>query len=390
MAAFLVFIAAFAAGLNLRLIVNNILISANRGASPAAADSRMEAAKKITGGAGKITFKDLTARAKDVFTGGQKLPLQDLFYFNMSFMFKNLGTLAFLALPFFANPLLNLIPGVPALGLGFSTSFLFYSFYSGWVLNKIYKANLRDSSGRVAQPKEIADKTPRPRDKDLSVWQVLKTKESVIAYTIAMTLGVMHEIVVSSGYSSKLNELLSYSDYANLLVGTFLYVPLFLGRAFWNIALMRMSQGSTYILSSLCSLLGTVLMASYHSSAAILTAGAALASLGLSNFFGQMYSNITEKHLAFRRQVVLILTTTMPLGAILAVPAIKLMKNPDISNAAFIYALAALVISLLILPSMVRNSSIYKYFAQFFKPLPAVPQDKENTEEAGTKSYPAT
>ena len=59
-------------------------------------------------------------------------------------MYKNVGTLAFLASPYLINHGIQLATGVD-LGLDYSISFPMYAGYSGWVAWKVWRAKLRDA-----------------------------------------------------------------------------------------------------------------------------------------------------------------------------------------------------------------------------------------------------
>lgn len=70
--------------------------------------------------------------------------MKDIVLYNLSFVYKNVGTLAFLASPYLINHGIQLATGVN-LGLDYSISFPIYAGYSGWVAWKVWRAKLRDA-----------------------------------------------------------------------------------------------------------------------------------------------------------------------------------------------------------------------------------------------------
>lgn len=131
-----------ATGTNITRFVQNILISANRGKIVPADSFKKKAVKP--GMAAEIpNFSYLARRAKEVakFHKGE---VRDGALFQTASMFKNLGTMAFLAYPWLVNETSQLLFGVNP-GLDFSASYVPYTLWAGWSAWKLSKTAYKDA-----------------------------------------------------------------------------------------------------------------------------------------------------------------------------------------------------------------------------------------------------
>ena len=129
----------------LKQLVSNMLIRANRG--EVILDDAKEAVKKsVTEFTAKEKegFAQMGVRLKEFFTKKSDVSLKDVVLYNLSFVYKNVGTLAFLASPYLINEALSLAAGVD-LGIDYSISFPIYAAYSSVVAWKVWRAKLRDA-----------------------------------------------------------------------------------------------------------------------------------------------------------------------------------------------------------------------------------------------------
>lgn len=129
----------------LKQLVSNMLIRANRG--EVILDAAKTAVKKSQTeftAMEKQGFKRIGERLKEFFTKKSDVSLKDVVLYNLSFVYKNVGTLAFLASPYLINHGIRLATGVD-LGLDYSISFPIYAVYSGAVAWKVWRAKLRDA-----------------------------------------------------------------------------------------------------------------------------------------------------------------------------------------------------------------------------------------------------
>ena len=129
----------------LKQLVSNMLIRANRGevilsdAKKAVEKSETEFTEQEKKG-----FAQMGLRLKEVFTNKSSVSLKDIVLYNLSFVYKNIGTLAFLASPYLINHGIKLLTGTD-LGIDYSISFPLYAVYSGAVAWKVWRAKLRDA-----------------------------------------------------------------------------------------------------------------------------------------------------------------------------------------------------------------------------------------------------
>lgn len=434
----------------LKQLVSNLLIRANRGEVilNAAKDALKTAETEMTV-AEKQGFAKLGERVKEFFTKKSEVSLKDIVLYNLSFVYKNVGTLAFLASPYLINHGIQLATGVD-LGLDYSISFPIYAGYSGWVAWKVWRAKLRDAysaknleqSQKMLQgtldagakvlgeatenvPSVVIDDVARGFKDSLDAWVfanvkidsskksgdlykaakaelfsglekqlsekynipadrmnslVHKVKHSVAvqentlgnmgkmlkapgvaALASAMTLATIHEFVISSSFATSMKSLISQGEFANFLIACSLYLPFIVGRLGGNVVSRRISPDTMYILCSGLSALGTGMMATAGDSVTQTIAGAAVASLGVGNFFTQMYDYIMNRYPKQNRELSSILALTMAIGGLGAIPAgyFASMSGAGVPLD-LLYAGTMLGASLLLTPGMMKNSSLIK------------------------------
>lgn len=434
----------------LKQLVSNLLIRANRGEVILnAAKDALKTAETEMSVAEKQGFAKLGERVKEFFTKKSEVSLKDIVLYNLSFVYKNVGTLAFLASPYLINHGIQLATGVN-LGLDYSISFPIYAGYSGWVAWKVWRAKLRDAysaknleqSQKMLQgtldagakvlaeakgevPSLVIDEVARGFKDSLDAWVfanvkmdsskkasdlykgakaelfaglekqlaeqynvpadrlndlVHKVKHSVAvqentlgnmgkmlkapgvaALASAMTLATIHEFVISSSFATSMKSLISQGEFANFLIACSLYLPFIVGRLGGNVVSRRISPDTMYILCSSLSALGTGMMATAGDSVTQTIAGAAVASLGVGNFFTQMYDYIMNRYPKQNRELSSILALTMAVGGLGAIPAgyLASMSGAGVPMD-LLYAGTMLGASLLLTPGMMSNSSLVK------------------------------
>ena len=189
------------------------------------------------------------------------------------------------------------------------------------------------------------------------------------ALTAAMTLATVHEFVISTSFASTIKDLISQRELANFLMATSLYVPLIFGRLGGNWISRRISPDTMYLLCSTLSAAGTGIMALAGTSVPVAITGAAVASLGIGNFFTQMYDYIMSKYPKHNRELSAILSLTMAAAGIAAIPAGYMTAQVTGAPLDLWYAAAALAGSLLLTPGMMKNSSLVKAAKDGWKSL---------------------
>ena len=440
----------------LKQLTTNLLIRANGGEVEYINEDPGHKGKKMASEE-KVSPRVLNRRVKEVFeqtfrpkkyarehgnlAGSEQAQLAHLIRYNLGFIFKNVGTLAFLALPYGINVAGSWF-GLD-LGLDFSVSFPIYAAYSAVLTWRMMHAKLRDaySAKNIEQSKNAVFKTldklvaeiVNPKDKEKSTENLdiltralyddldsyvlarqkvdakLKRKEvytqakaaaleefgkrlqaagvsaeraqalaektnldlgklenlfknmkgmfkveGVAPLLAGMTLATVHEFVVSSSFAGTMNQVISAGDLANFLVAGTLYLPMIVGRIGGNWLSPKISPGSMYMLCSGLSALGTAMIGFSGGDVPTMIAGAAVASLGMGNYYTQMYNYIMEKHQKYRRELSSLLSLTMALGGIGA------MFAPGSSALDMVFAGTLLGISWLTTLPMFASSSFVK------------------------------
>lgn len=432
----------------LKQLVSNMLIRANRG-EVVLSNTAKQTAKVVEAPVQEQAhgFALIAKRAKEFFTNKSEQSLRDIALYNLSFVYKNIGTLAFLSAPFVIEHGVKALTGV-SLGIDYSASFPLYAAYSTYVMWKILRSKLRDAytaktliqsqqmvtnmlktggeilaAGPVTnaiiddvarsfkdsldalafahikldpskekkqlykstkelvlaqleqnlvnqhhmsapQAKELVEKVAtsiKRQENNLgNMWKMMKAP-GVPALTSAMTLATVHEFVISSSFSGTMKALISEGELANFLIAASLYVPFIIGRLGGNWISRRISKDSMYLFCSALSAVGTGIMATAGSSVSQTIAGAAIASLGVGNFFTQMYDYIMTKYPKQNRELSSILALTMGLGGLGAIPAGYFATQAGLGMPLdLLYAGGMLGVSLLLTPGMLKNSSIIK------------------------------
>jgi hypothetical protein len=378
---------------NLRGVITNNLLDYNRSDFRAAEDKNT--AGQSAAAPQKVTLKYLADRVKEVFSRqkGDK-SLKDIVFYNLSFIWKNVGTLLFLALPFGINQAVwgaswllskaSVIDAPVALGLDFSASFPIYAAYGIYTIAKAYKANLRDATiGKktiiherdLISPKTAAAPEPAANaDEKISLLKVFFKKPGVKSLAVAMSLASANEFILSSAYSAQMNALFSGEPMANFLVAASVYAPLIMGRILGMGISNKFSSGSMYAFFSLLTLFGGVYMTFNTASAGLLLAGSIVASFGVGNFFTQMYSYIKNRHDSVKRQLAVIISITLLPSTLLSMPSAALgaLIAPATPEAGrLLYGVILHAVSLFLTTKMMADSSLVKYLVSKFTWLAA-------------------
>ena len=455
----------------LQQVTSNMLVAANSGKISEKASSKTKNNGVQQSEAEQaVTWQEVKSRAKQVLfpkresgqataQNGQNKEwgkgIRNLLMYNLSFVYKNLGTMLFLSLPWLLNKIIYLVSGYEA-HLVYSVSFPIFGVYALAVTLQTLRANLRDAysvptvqaaskaahdaASHIAQNLVDAAQNSQSSEQDISnaldagarklrghidnmveaqrknglhkkevpafreqaaqkllpevlsfvhhalpvekseqitkgfeeafhqienkkitLWQIFNHGPAVAAITIAMTLATVHEFTISSAFAMNLNHLIPNGDTANLLVAAALYIPMIIGRLGGNVLASRVSSGTMYVLCSALSALGTLIMMVFagHISGAII--GAVISSLGMGNFFSQMYDYITKKNPKHVREISVILSLTMAFGGVLTMPAYHFNEWFGGNNLDITYALFCLVGSLVLTTNMMANSTLMKF-----------------------------
>ena len=428
----------------IKQLVSNMLIAANRG-EVTLSKSEKSAAEEVAKG-NYEGFSLIAHRVKEFFTKKSTVSLTALAKYNEGFIYKNIGTLAFLASPFAINYGIKLLTGVD-LGLDYSISFPLYAGYSAYVAWKILGSKLRDAytaknliqsqqmvrnmldtgAAALTAEKEVSHtvindvarsfkgsldalafahiKLDPSKNKKLlyneakeKVLAALETKliqeygmvaedaaqiitrlssalakqennlgnmwamfraPGVASLMTAMVAATTHEFVISSSFSGIMKNLIPRDgELANFLTAAALYVPLIAGRLGGNWISRRISPDSMYIFCSSLSAIGTGIMATANGSVPQTIAGAVVASLGVGNFFTQMYDHIMRRYPKQNRELSSLLALTMGFGGLAAIPAGYMAGQMGMGVPVdLMYAGGMLAASLVLTPRMMHNSS---------------------------------
>ena len=144
LAGFLTSSVLIALGTNITRFVQNLLMSANRGIVPQANSFQK---KEISEGVQMVpqtyNARFFLRRGYEVLTKKSSKSLRDIVFYQRGAMFKNLGTMLFLAFPWLAN-MVGKSFGYD-LGLDFSASYVPYSLYSLYTLRQVMKTRYKDA-----------------------------------------------------------------------------------------------------------------------------------------------------------------------------------------------------------------------------------------------------
>ena len=141
LAGFLFSTASIAIGTNIVRFAQNLSIGANVGV---VSDRKKQAASGPELPQEAYTWKHLAQRFKEVFTTRQTQPGGAIVWYQAAQMFKNLGTLAFLGLPWLVNTVARKAFGAE-LGLDFSMSYIPYTALAAWTAWKLSTTALKDT-----------------------------------------------------------------------------------------------------------------------------------------------------------------------------------------------------------------------------------------------------
>lgn len=144
LAGFLTSSVLIAMGTNVTRFVQNLLITANRGKIVPKDSFSLKKEEKTQGPAPVYDLKYLGHRVKQVLTEKPTNSARDVVLFQTGQMFKNIGTMAFLAAPWLANATAKGLFGVN-LGLDFSASYVPYAAFSAWTSYKLSRTAFKDA-----------------------------------------------------------------------------------------------------------------------------------------------------------------------------------------------------------------------------------------------------
>lgn len=381
-------LALFALGfsINIRNVLGNSLINMNRGAMPIAKDKKKE--EQNFSEALKVTTDILIEKFKKLFSGGSDFSMEDILFYNRSFINKNIGTMAFLVAPSALNY------AGRAFGMdfnfGWDVSLPLYAAYSAYAGYRVHRTNLRDniiidhikndvyqmaSAGDETEAAAIAAESAKQENKK-SYWQDIKEvfdimlhKEGVMSVVVGMSLATAHELSVSSAFSSTLYQIIPDGDMATVMVIGVLYGSLMFGRLLGNITTTRISSGTSYLVYSSLSGLGTagILAGIMADIPSLIVSSGVIASIGMGNYFSQMFAYIIRKHPELQSQISQGMSFTMPIAVGLSMPITYLNDWLNVPYARVMASLAMLVASMIATNKMLDNSTLYKFIKQEFK-----------------------
>ena len=368
---------ALAFSINVRNVVGNSLINMNRGAMPIAKEKKAE--EKTVTEAAKITTDILWEKTKKLFSNGTDFSMEDILFYNRSFINKNLGTMAFLIAPSILNYGGSLF-GLD-LNLGWDVALPLYAAYSAYAGWKVHNTNLRDKKIiediktdmyqiSAEDTPAIVQKSKKSFSESLNeIWDTAVNKDGVLNISTAMALATAHELSVSSAFSSTLYQIIPDGDMATIMVIGILYGSLMAGRLLGNVTATRMSAGTSYLGYSGLSLGGTAAIAAgiMGDMSWLVLTGGVIASIGIGNYFSQMFAYIIRKHPDLQSQISQVLSFTMPIAVGLSMPITYLNDWFGVPYARVMAAFAMLVGSLVMTKDMMESSTLYKYIVQEFK-----------------------
>ena len=192
-----------------------------------------------------------------------------------------------------------------------------------------------------------------------NMWTMFRSP-GVAALLTAMSAACVHEFVLSSSFTGIMKDLIPQGELALFLTASALYLPMIAGRlAGGDLSNRKMKPASMYIGFSALSAIGTTMMATAGGSVPLTIAGAAIATIGIGNFFTQMYDYITRRYPKRVRELSSLMALTMGVGGAVAIPAGYMAGMSGMGVPAnLLYASGMLLTSLLLTPRMMRNSSL--------------------------------
>ncbi len=377
---------ALAFSINIRGVVGNSLMNMNRGTAPISKDKKN--GEQNFAEALKITSDILMEKFKKLFSSSSNFSMGDILFYNRSFINKNIGTMTFLVAPSALNY------AGRALGMdfnfGWDVSLPLYAAYSAYAGYKVHRTNLRDKKIIDHIKSEVYQMAPATDETELAaiamesanqkrqksylkdikeVFDIMFHKEGVMSIVVGMSLATAHQLSVSSAFSSALYQIIPDGDMATLMVIGVLYGALIFGRLLGYITTTRMSTATSYLAYSSLSGLGTVgiligIMADIPS---LIVSSGVIASIGMGNFYSQMFAYIIRKHPELQSQISQALNFTMPIAVGLSMPITYLNDWLNVPYARVMASLAMLAASMIVTSKMLDNSTLYKFIKQEFK-----------------------
>ena len=212
-----------------------------------------------------------------------------------------------------------------------------------------------------------------------------------------MMLATIHELGTASGFAYAIGQALEnigYSPKDSLTTGAFLsavflYGTSFLSRLGGNKLAVRISEGSMYGFSSLCSVIGTALMiAGVYGNLPMLLTGVVLTGFGTGNFYSQVFDytqRLPEKiGKDYRTEVSFLIGLTMPFAAFITGSFQEIVKVTGATGVDFMISGAALLGSLIFTRRMFEDSSIVRSARYYWQKL----KDKIHRNEPPAEDPP--
>lgn len=238
--------------------------------------------------------------------------------------------------------------------------------------------------------KEQFDSLSRRNVKYSDVTKTPKMKSALLGMALATT----HELGTSIGLAYAINQAIAKGGVTgndNLAFGAFLAAVFMYGFTFYSRGLgkkliPRMSEGSMYLFSSLCSLVGTGLMIGADGNFVPLLTGAVLTGFGTGNFFSQVYKYTVSLNDKYRPEIAMMISWTMPVAAFLSALVEPAAAVTGIQGFDLMLCAGALVGSLVATKAMFADSSIVSSAKYYWKKLTNIFKKNEPPAE----DYPAT
>ena len=367
----------------LRQMVSTILIRDNTGVVK---ETESNINNDNIGKKGKtFSFKKENKFFKKIFkrNGNKKniysIPVELIF--SKAFVWKSIGTLAFLIFPFVANKFVYLISsGTINPNFDYALSFPFFAALSIAAAIRTYKTNLRNRTADSKENKEekpfiekvksayaSAKKGAKAKKEELKQFKYkenrkawIKENNRIIRYFFTLTLANAHEFVVSTALALQLSNIFKDSATSNFYTALGLYAPLLLGRLIFNFVRGKTSSATSFTVFTGLALLGTLMMFLHPTSQVMLMLGAGIACLGTGNCFTLLYTDVTKGYSKEKELTISSLgSVAVVFSALLTLVAPELIERGHFQGA-LLYGLCLIsAVAILSLPAM-KDSPLIK------------------------------
>ena len=212
--------------------------------------------------------------------------------------------------------------------------------------------------------------------KNIRYKDILRTPGMASAL-MGMMLLTSHELGTSLGFAYAINqaiEKVGITGDENLAFGAFLsafflYGTAFLSRGLGNALSMRITEGTMYAFSSLCSAVGTGLMIGANGNFAPLLSGVVLAGFGMGNFFSQVFEYTRNLNPKYAPEIAQLITLTMPVAAALSSQFPTVAHMAGVPGLDLILCAGALAGGLWATRKMFEDSSIVRSARYYWQKL---------------------